>query len=191
MHPGGVRRPRSRRRKALWWIAGGLLVVFVAWLVFIFLVIANPQTSDPPRKADVVVVLGPALGRRLDEAMELAANLGIDQMLVSVGDEGTPRSALCTQPQRGIRLTCFIPHPYTTQGEARELGRVASQQHWTNVIVYADKPHLSRAHMFFKRCFDGTVQMVPESSGISIGRWLYEFAYQTAAYVEAEVQRGC
>ena len=190
MHPGGVRVTKSPLRRATWWIVGALLALFLAWLVFVFLVIIHPQTSDPPRKADAIVVLGPALGRRLNEAIGIAANLGIDQVLVSVGDEGT-RSPLCTQPQHGITLTCFIPHPYTTQGEARELRKVAAQRHWTNVIVYADMPHLSRAHMLFKRCFDGTVQMVPERSGISIGRWLYEFGYQTAAYVKAELQRGC
>src|SRR5207249_9588185 len=119
------------------------------------------------------------------------SDLDVDQMVVSVGDRGTLRSSLCTAPQHGITLTCFIPRPGTTQGEARELGMLAAQRHWTNVIVYADKPHLSRASLLFKRCFPGTVQMVPEKSDISIGRWLYEFAYQTGAYVKAELQRGC
>ena len=194
MHPGGVRqssRPRSRLRRVIWWSLSVLLALFVTWLVFVYLVILRPQTSDPPAKADAIVVLGPSLGTRLDDAMQLASELHVNQMLVSVGDSGTPRSPLCTQPQRGITITCFIPRPGTTQGEARELGKVAAQRHWTTVIVYADKPHLSRAQMLFKRCFSGRVQMVPDNASLTVGRWLYEFAYQTGAYVKAELQSGC
>ena len=195
MHLGGVRqsaRPRSRLRRVIWWSLSVLLALFVTWLVFVYVVILRPQTSVPPVKADAIVVLGPSLGTRLDDAMKLASELHVNQLLVSVGDTpGQIHAQVCTQPQPGITVTCFVPDPYTTQGEARELGKVAAQRHWTNVIVYADKPHLSRAHLLFKRCFSGTVQMVPDNTKFTIGDWFYGLVYQTGAYVKAELQSGC
>ena len=57
--------------------------------------------------------------------------------------------------------------------------------------MFADRAHLSRAHLLFKRCFSGTVQMVPDSTSLSGLSLVREVIYQTGAYVKAEVVSGC
>jgi uncharacterized SAM-binding protein YcdF (DUF218 family) len=175
------------------WVAVAIGAGLVAWLVLGDLYILNPASTSHPRRADAIVVLGPSLPDRVAQAVRLAGDLGIGQLAVSIGDTSGQRTAFpCTGAPASLEVTCFVPAPYTTRGEAREIGTLAGERGWRSVIVIAPTPQLGRAHMLVRRCFGGTIQMVraPEHSGVS--SWIYQFFYQSAAYVKAlTVARGC
>jgi uncharacterized SAM-binding protein YcdF (DUF218 family) len=163
-----------------------------AWLLFCFVVIAHPRATHRPKPADAIMVLGPSIDSRVSTALSLAATLRISQIVISVGDtSGQTSQGPCARPPSGITVTCFQPEPYTTQGEARELGRLAAEHHWTSVIVITATPHISRSHMIIKRCYGGSVQMVRDPAPISIGKWAYQFLYQSAAFGKALLRSGC
>jgi uncharacterized SAM-binding protein YcdF (DUF218 family) len=71
------------------------------------------------------------------------------------------------------------------------LHRLASQYGWRTVIVVTFRPHISRARYILEHCFDGDLIMVESPSDLSVPRWAFEYAYQTAGYVRAVLQPGC
>ena len=75
---------------------------------------------------------------------------------------------LCAQP----RVLCFKPAPYSTQGEARWIGREAAGRGWDSVVVVTSTYHVRRARMIVRRCFDGalaTVAADPPLENLVIG----------------------
>lgn len=185
-----MRVPRPSR----WWQWTGLivLVLFVAWLVFGYLVIGNP-TVDHPRRADAVVVLGPSYETgRVDEALSLMRQQVASNLVVSIANERDVQvTPFCHEPQAGFKVTCFHPNPNTTRGEAEYVRDLARQHGWTSVVVVTSTYHISRARMIFERCLDGRLYMVAARRGMSAFSWAYQYVYQTAAYVKAALQSGC
>ena len=188
----GTNSPRHDRLRPVYTVAGSVAGVLVVWITLIFAVLVNPSVAEPPAHADAIVILGPALDNRLDTATELAHDLNIGALAISVGD--TPNQineGLCATPPTGIHVTCFVPDPYTTRGEAREIGKLAGENGWKNVIVITSPWHISRAHYLVSRCFDGTIQMVAPDDSLGFSDWVQEALYQTGAFLKAFFQRGC
>ena len=98
---------------------------------------------------------------------------------------------ICHRPPAGVDVVCFEPDPSTTRGEAREIGRLASERDWTRVAVVTSTFHISRSRMIIGRCFHGTLLMLDSGERISAPTWAYQWLYQTAGFVKAEVLRGC
>lgn len=193
MRVPGVARATSRSARIVRWTAATVLCLLIAWGVVGYLVIVRPNVARHPQRADAILVLGPSLPARVAQAVHLADTLHIDQLVVSIGDTGGQAKGYpCVGPPAGLTVTCFKPSPYTTQGEARELGSLAADRNWHNVIVIAPTPQISRAHMLMKRCFGGTVQMVATPGGSGVFNWVGQFLHQSGAYVKAlVVKRGC
>jgi uncharacterized SAM-binding protein YcdF (DUF218 family) len=63
---------------------------------------------------------------------------------------------LCGEP----RVVCFVPDPYSTQGEARWLGREARRRGWAAVVVVTSTYHLRRARWVVERCYAGRLAAV-------------------------------
>ena len=174
------------------WAAGSLaaLVVVTAagWPVYVRPEVATPTPRDP---ADAIVVLGGLpetafYGRKLFED-------GDARHLVLSSVYGVPPwsaiSELCpAEPGSGV--TCFVPRPATTRGEAQEIRRLAVRNHWDDVIVVAPTFHVSRARMIVRRCYGGRLRMV-EYRPARYWRWPYQYLYQTVGYAKAAVLRGC
>jgi uncharacterized SAM-binding protein YcdF (DUF218 family) len=99
--------------------------------------------------------------------------------------------SLCTAPQEGFNVTCFQPHPATTRGEAEQVRDLARQHGRTSVVVVTSTYHVSRARMIFQRCLDGRLFVVAARRDISVFTWVYQYLYQTGAYVKAVLQPGC
>ncbi len=180
---------RSRRRR---WLgaAGTLAALFAAWLVFVVAVIGHPSITQHPGHADAIVVLGPS-NKRVTQALSLARQLDVDRVVLSIGDfAGQGRT--CHQP--GIRITCFIPDPYSTSGEAGEMERLARQEHWRSIVVVAPIPQAARARYLIGKCFSGAVQMVaatnPENH-LGAAGWTYQAIYQSAAWLKALFDDPC
>lgn len=172
-------------------VALGVVVLLVIWLVVGSLLIVRPHTVRPSR-ADAIMVLGPSLDPRLHLAVRLAGRLHVGDLAISIGDTpGQGRGGLCSQPPPGVRVTCFRPDPYTTRGEARELGALAAARGWHDVIVIGPTPQLSRARLLAGRCFGGTLQMVASPEHLGIAGWVDQFVYQSAAFGKAVVESVC
>jgi uncharacterized SAM-binding protein YcdF (DUF218 family) len=182
-----------RRRKALRWAAVVVAVLAVGWLVAGYLVIGRPAT-DRPTAADAIVVLGsPTAQDRLTTARRLV-DAGVSKNLVIslfAEDQPVTQQRYCAAPPAGFDVFCFRPDPGTTRGEARYVSSLAAEHSWHNIVVVTSTYHVSRARLIFQRCFGGRLQMVGTSHGTSVGKWAYEFLYQTGAYVKAVVQSGC
>lgn len=89
------------------------------------------------------------------------------------------------------QLTCFVPEPSTTRGEAREIARLAQVNHWDRVVVVAPTFHVSRARVIIERCFPGHLAMIAERTPVPVGTWVYQYAYQTGGFAKVLTQQGC
>jgi uncharacterized SAM-binding protein YcdF (DUF218 family) len=167
-------------------------VVLVVWLVACYLVVLHP-TINRLTRADAVVVLGPPVGNgRLSTALRLVDQGYSSNLVISLNSEQQhPASDACASPPSGVTVTCFSPHPGTTQGEAREIRTLATQRRWHTLIVVTSTYHVSRARLILSRCFSGRLEMVNSGESISVGKWAYQFVYQSIAYVKAFVSRSC
>ena len=142
--------------------------------------------QDDPAGADVVFVIGPPDARRVALAEQLLT-AGATEALVSVPgpDQGPPDLtdtglAFC----RESAVTCRTPVPFTTAGEALMLGDSAPPD-GAKVVVVTFTPHVSRTRYIFEKCYPGAVSVVGVDQNLSLGDWIYQYAYQSAAFVKA------
>jgi hypothetical protein len=175
------RRRRRARRRVVLAVAGVLLAAYVAVTIAFFVeptlgVVAHPQ---------VVVVLD-GYGSRIPRGLAIARADHVRTVAVSWPPYGT-----CPAPQSGLRITCFVPNPVSTQGEARAVARLARAHHWTRLIVVVGTTQVVRARERLDRCYSGHY----EFNGVDPAgffSWIYEIAYNQAALMKALVwQRSC
>jgi hypothetical protein len=176
------------------WVVRGvvsLAVIVVLWIGLCYQVVENPTVVTHPGPADAIVVLGPATSARTDAALALARQ-GLSHVLV-LSNATTHRHAtqVCDHPPAGWTLICFVPEPGTTRGEAEYVRDLAARYGWTNLIVVTSRFHISRARLILKRCLSGALQLVAAPESISVGQWLYQYAYQSAGYLRAAVHTDC
>jgi len=155
-------------------------------------VYGRPQI-DPLRHADAILILGGAYWGRYPFGLDLGSKGWAPNLVVSNpnGANDPWLTDYCATPHPGFDLHCFVPDPPTTKGEGRELRRLAGQYGWRTVIVVTFRPHISRARFILEQCFDGDLVMVASPARISVPRWAFEYAYQTAGYLRAALQPGC
>jgi hypothetical protein len=156
-------------------------------------VYVRPQI-DPLRHADAILILGgPYYDRYPFGLLDLGSKGWAPTVVVSNpnGSHDPWLTRYCANPHPGLDLHCFVPDPPTTNGEGRELRRLAAQYGWRTVIVVTFRPHISRARFILEHCFDGDLVMVASPAHISVARWAFEYVYQTAGYVRAALQPGC
>lgn len=184
---------RSRRARWLRIGAGLALASVLIWLVGGYFVVVRPL-RDQPTHADAVIVLGPVHeDHRYKTGVALVSAGLAPNLVVSIGKTDT-RTAIaddCDRTIPGVAIHCFVPDPGTTRGEAEELRRLVAEHHWTKVIVVTSTYHISRARFIFRRCFAGTIEMVSTGAHIGLGRWAYQYLYQTVGYLKAFTQSGC
>jgi uncharacterized SAM-binding protein YcdF (DUF218 family) len=188
---GGGRSSGRFRRRAWQWFVGVVVSIVVLVLAGVP-VYVRPQV-DQLRKADAIVVLGGPGYARYKLGLQLAEQGWAPTVLASEagGTEDPWLTKFCRTPRRAVLVNCFSPEPATTRGEARELRTQAAEHHWRTVIVVTFRPHVSRARFIVQRCFPGDVVMVASPPEPSIGKWAYQYLYQTAGYVRALIQPGC
>jgi uncharacterized SAM-binding protein YcdF (DUF218 family) len=167
--------------------------LLVAWIVATALLFVWPQV-DRPGHADAVVVLSGGRNWRLDPALALVRR-GVAPLLVISGagfDHGWHKAReLCAQPrQRGFRVLCFDPHPYSTRGEARTIARLARARHWRKVDVVTSRYHVFRARVIIRRCYHGPLAMI----GVHYPVWSAPLDYVSEwakLAVQLTVERSC
>jgi uncharacterized SAM-binding protein YcdF (DUF218 family) len=170
------------RKRGIWVLAAALVLVGLGFAVRF---VVFPRT-DPIGRTDLVVVLS-SFGDGQKYATTdrvLAKNPNITVLFSADGGCWSRVRALAPH------LVCFIPHPDTTQGEARFASAYAAAHGIRTMTVVAPRPQISRARIRFSRCWSGALQMV-EAPTSALGA-LIQVPYQVIATVKAETyQRHC
>jgi uncharacterized SAM-binding protein YcdF (DUF218 family) len=169
-------------------------VLAVAWLAAcLVLFVWPPSESAVPAHADVVVVLSGSK-RRLPPALALIRR-GVAPVLAISTVQRTkhwPQAArLCaTHRYAGARVVCFTAIPFSTQGEARTVTRLARERGWHSVVVVTSTFHVTRAHMLFRRCYHGALSVV--GAGSPWWQLPEEWFSETGKLlVQLTLRRGC
>ena len=172
-----------------------LAIVVAAWIVAcLVLFVWPPAETGAPAHADAVVVLSGGLNARLDPGLALMRR-GIAPTLVVSGAFHGTRWKKAQRLCRGAyhvryRVLCPRPRPFSTQGEARMIARLAREHGWSRVVVVTSTFHVSRAHMLVQRCYDGRLWMV----GTHVPWWRLpeELVAETGKLlVQLTVRRAC
>ncbi|MEU9807982.1 YdcF family protein [Mycobacterium sp. NPDC050853] len=187
--PPPVRRPWWRRRIPLACITITALIaglITVGWRVYM-----NPQT-DPLRQADAIVVLGGTPYERFDVGLDLAKRGYAPYLLISrsTGENDRKMDKYC-DGHFTFTVSCFIPDPWTTEGEAQEIRAKAKELGWHHIIVITFTPHVSRARYIIGKCFDGELTMVASPAPSGAAFWSWMFIRQSGSYVKAFLTPGC
>jgi uncharacterized SAM-binding protein YcdF (DUF218 family) len=174
-----------------WALAAGLAVV-IAFVVSSAYLFVWARTGRPTR-ADALVVLGPGLhGERFDTGVSLMKE-GLARVLVVSRSSGGRRPArgLCARRWR-FEVICFRARPFSTRGEARELGRLASARGWTSLIVVTSTYHVERAGILFRRCYHRRLEMVAAKPRLSVLEEVESVAHEWAGLAYGlTIARSC
>ena len=138
------------RRVAL--LIAAIVGVLAAATLFLFVLVR----SDSPRHADVIVVLSGDRAR-LETGLRLFHEHVAPTLLIS-RDSRPWRAVDALCGRRGIR--CFHASPYSTEGEAQTVRRLARGRDWNRIVVVTSRYHLRRARMLFDRCLHRRPQVV-------------------------------
>lgn len=128
-----------------------LAIAYVAAAVYCFVL----PHDDKPMPADAVVVLA-GTESRLPVGERLVREGYAPLLVVSL--EQPPTTSERRACARGA--LCFHASPYSTRGEAREIGRLAALRHWRAVDVVTSRFHVFRARILIRRCYHGALHMV-------------------------------
>jgi len=142
-------------------VVAGLVAL---WLVAVAFLFVWPRADTPPKHADAVVVLSGGLDRRLDPALQLVRQGVAPTLVISTPFRGRwPKAQnLCTGKVKpaGFKVLCFDAVPFSTQGEARAIARLAAAHRWTRVVVVTSTFHVTRARMLIERCYHDKLWVV-------------------------------
>lgn len=181
---------RRIRRLVACSLVGLLVVVIGTTLERAYL---QPKIDERLQRADAIVVLGGNPYERFEYGLQLAER-GLAQQVVlsnSVGVTDSRMRELCARSIAGVEVTCFLPEPWTTRGEAQEVRRLAAARGWDDIIVVTTTAHLERARFILERCYDARMQMTdfPEQRGVA--ETVFGWGYQSAGWLKALYQTGC
>ncbi len=174
-----------------------LLVVaalVVAWLVACLVLFVWPPAESPaPKHASVIIVLSGSKAR-LPPALALVRQRVAPVLAISSVERTRhwPEGRrLCAQGRyAAARVVCFTAVPYSTEGEARTVERLARERGWRSVVVVTSTFHVTRARMLFRRCFHGPLAVVGAPS--PWWRLPSDWASETGKLlVQLTVRRGC
>jgi uncharacterized SAM-binding protein YcdF (DUF218 family) len=170
-------------------------VLLAAWLVAAAVLFVWPSAASSPRRGNAIVVLSGGRNSRLEPALELLRH-GVASLLVISSPAQDPKwltaTRLCNAHRAlgRFRVLCFEAHPYSTEGEARAIARLARLHGWKHVIVVTSTYHVTRARMLIRRCYKGGLSMVGTPS--TWWRLPEEWASETGKLlVQLTVERGC
>lgn len=173
------------------------IVAVVALAVLAGLPLYVFPASDEPREVDVVFVIGPATPSRLELARQLIVDEKIsDTLLISVpatGVRSAGRWSKCVKDPVVFDVLCEHSEPFTTQGEARTLARLADEHGWDSAAVITFTPHVTRTRLIMERCFPGErLDVIRDPAPLRPEDWVWHYLYQTGAFLKAlTVATGC
>ncbi len=154
----------------------------VVWLFVI-------DHSDPPIKADAVVVLSGAKNR-LPVGVRLMRDRDAPLLVVSRNDKPTPLEQRACAHELDVTTLCVRADPFSTQSEAELIEKLATQRGWDALDVVTSKFHTYRAKFMIERCYHGRLALVgsPNPKGFDL---LRNAVLEPAKLVYHEVRRDC
>jgi hypothetical protein len=158
-------------------LAGASVILYV-WV---------PFSNRHPRKADAIVVLAGSK-TRLPVGLDLFHDGVAPVLLISEDGNDKRRVAYCRLPAKGA--LCFRANPYSTQGEAEAVARLARRHGWHSLAIVSSRFHLFRVRMLFRRCTNARLQLVPAH----VEWWLWPTAIPSEwakLGVALTTRRGC
>lgn len=174
---------RRRVVKAAVWTVGMLVA-----LVVVLAVAGLPLYVFPPAEAvgeaDLIYVIGPPRSPRVALERDLRDAGVADLSLYSV----TPRGSAAEEALEVCdedAVYCVGVEPFTTKGEFAYLADFAAEHDVERTIVITFTPHVARTRYIAEKCFDGDVTVVGVDQDLSLGDWIYQYLYQSAAFVKA------
>ena len=185
---GSAVRPTRGPTRRTWRI---VMVAAASALVLCTVVTARvfvwPDLRPLPDRADAIIELaGPGDQSRDLVAIELARQNRAPVLVQST----VPGDHPCLPPMPGVTIECFHAVPNTTRGEARYIGQLAAQRHWTSVILVTTPDQAWRAKLRVSRCFGGEVYNV--TAHLPFLMWFRQIPYQWFASAKAlTFERGC
>jgi uncharacterized SAM-binding protein YcdF (DUF218 family) len=169
------------------------LVALALYGLGIWLFLLRPDDRLPTAPAAAVVVLAGSTDR-LPVALDLMRHHAATTLVVSEtsASNDPARYRLCNGPKpHGYRLICQNADPFSTRGEARLAGQLASRNHWLSLIVVSSRYQLYRAHVLFARCTSATLVM----RGTDADKWWTKAIAVPLEWVKlaraVTFQRGC
>ena len=98
-------------------------------------------------------------GERLPRALELLRS-GVARTFVHAGEPDTPEARQVCGGNQPFEVVCLEVRPDSTRSEARAVGDLARARGWRSVVVVTSTQHATRAGLAFRRCVDGSVDVV-------------------------------
>jgi uncharacterized SAM-binding protein YcdF (DUF218 family) len=168
------------------WLVAVLVVAWGMAAVALFVV----RHGDKPIHADAVFVLSGS-STRLPVGIKLVREGYAPLLVVSRSfPAAKPLEREACAGKLDVRVLCFQAKPYSTVGEAEELGRLAVVRHWTAVDVVTSEYHVVRARILLKRCYQGRLRVVGAPDQLLLLPWNTVLESVKLVYHEV-VHRGC
>lgn len=179
---GAVRRWVKRILVALLIVAPGILTFLVVWFV-------NPATSDVSNAgtADAVVLFAGSRDR-LGTAMDLMEAGAAPNLVIPNGREVAPDLCLGSF---SFLVYCPDTEGVNTEGEARAIGHVASDNDWSRLIAVTSTYHVRRATFLLGRCHDGPVVAVTPDDHLDFEDWASVLPHELGGFLAAAIRPGC
>ncbi|HEY0536552.1 MAG TPA: hypothetical protein VGD29_33620 [Actinoplanes sp.] len=141
-----------------------------------------PGLPPLPPKADAIVQLGGPGDRRL-VAFDLWRQGRAPVVAISVSDDEYSTTWCGNGVYHGVPVICFHSEPFTTRGEAREIGGLAARHGWHSVILVTTPDQAKRAELRVSRCFAGDISVA--TARLPLIQWPWQVVYQWGATLKA------
>ena len=168
-------------------VLGALLFLGTVFIALTARLFVWPD-SGVPAHADAIIVFS-GEGDRLTVGVNLASRGVAHNLVVSIDDEQA-RDGHCSPSIAGVTIYCFVPHPDTTQGEARYAAELAEENHWQSLILVTSTPQDWRARLRMSRCYSGKIYVA--TAPLPRHEWPGAIVYELGATLKALLlQRDC
>ena len=186
-----------RSRRIILWFAMCVAILLTLCLGYVNFQILNPSTG-PVHHSNAVISLAPGQNRMPTSLQLLEEGVAHDLYISWSGNPAPEGSTVLPEFQLETdicsdhsvqNVSCFVPKPISTLGEALTMRTIASEKQWKSVTVVTSSYHVFRTSYIFSRCLPGVkVQVVAAPTDLSPGEWLFRVAYENASLVKAFIQ---
>ncbi len=177
-------RLSSKRARIVAVVVAVVVLAFCALTLRLFIF---PDLNTPAH-SDAIVVLGGTVGAG-QEGIALAKEGYAPTIAFSVTPTTPCGHSIAHLPTE--RVLCFVPHPDTTQGEARWISHMATLGQWHQIIVVMRTTQATRARLRIGRCYPGRVLEVGVTPS-GLWDWVHGIMYEWVSLVKALVlQPSC
>jgi uncharacterized SAM-binding protein YcdF (DUF218 family) len=179
-------------RRLLRPLLAALGVVGVAGLALSFPLFVFPRT-EPPGRADAVVVFADGRARRIATGARLVAEGVAPVLVVSDGGAGHTLEARACRRGVGVPAVCVTPEEPTTDGEVRAFAGLAAERGWRSLVLVTSRHHLRRATWLMDQCYDGrTFTVRAAEPRLAVGEWVPRVLHEWAGLAAAvTTRRAC